>query len=141
MPKIHIQENGLIGYGTNGSSEEVDEANNDYLAILAEEQLQINKSKLRKEKYINIIQNIPGQEQWFKPLVQVLIGVAGCVVFTSFYTLIPVHNLLKYPYFWYELPLQVLIALWPNWAAMVILRCSYYMNVTFIRTTKNKSII
>ena len=111
MPKIHIQENGLSGYGTNGSSEEVVEADNDYLAILTEEQLQINKSKLRKEKYINIIQNVPDQEQWLKPLAQVLIGVVGCVVFNSFYTLIPAHNLLKYPYFWYELPLQVLIAL------------------------------
>ena len=137
MPKIHTQGNGLIGYCTNGSSEEVDETNIEYHAILAEEQLQINKSKLRKEKYINIIQNIPDQEQWLKPLAQVLIGVLGCVIFTSFYTLIPVHDLLKYPYFWYELPLQVLIALWPNWAAMVIFRCSYYMNVAFIRTITN----
>ena len=126
MPKIHIQENGIIDFSTNGSSKEVDKPNNDYHAILAEEQLQINKSKLRNEKYINIIQNKRSHEQWFKPHAQILVGVVGCVIFTSFYTLIPVHNLFKYPYFWYELPLQIIIALLPNWAAMVIFRCSEY---------------
>jgi hypothetical protein len=42
-----------------------------------------------------------------------------------------------YPEYWYEFPLQVVFALFPSWAAMVILRCSNYMNIDSIKSIRN----
>ena len=66
----------------------------------------------------------------------VFIGICNIMLpflLTCFYTLIPVHNVFHDQQFWYELPLQGLFSLLPSLAATIIVRCSCFLNINYIK--------
>ena len=66
----------------------------------------------------------------------VFIGLCNILLpflLTCFYTLIPVHNIFRDHQFWYELPLQGLFSLLPSLAATIIVRCSCFLNINYIK--------
>jgi hypothetical protein len=81
--------------------------------------------------------NISINKTWFKAIAHTFGGIAGCVILDCFLTLYPAHNVFHYPEYWYEFPLQLAVALLPSWAAMVLLRCSNYMNIDSIKNIFN----
>ena len=56
---------------------------------------------------------------------------------TCVWTLIPVHNLFEQPRFWFEYPLQMTVSLIPLFAAYVSLNCSHWMNIDYIKKSRN----
>ena len=70
-------------------------------------------------------------------LCYIVATVAVPVASTFVYTLIPAHNVIQFPEYWYELPLQGIIGLGPIWCSYIIYLCSSYMNVRCIRTKSN----
>ena len=94
------------------------------------------KSEERKLFFANILSNTETPGSLVVYLLQGLGAISGCVIITSIYTLIPVHNLFEHPHYWYKFPLQIIVALYPSWALMVIFRCSNYMNIKYIRNVR-----
>ena len=97
----------------------------------------ISKSEERKIFFTNILSNTQKVNSGELYLIQGIGAIVGCVVITSIYTLIPVHNLFENPKYWYEFPMAIIVALYPNWALMVIFRCSNYMNITYIKNLRS----
>ena len=97
----------------------------------------ISRQEKRKKLFENILFNRPIGIQPMNHIVYIILGVIVPVVSSMCYTLIPVHNLFETPTYWYEFPLQILGALMPNWAGMVIFKCSFYMDVIYIRDKKH----
>ena len=101
-----------------------------------ERELQTLNCEKRNKLFREILWNIPFDAEWIKCLGYLFVGILGSFASTGIYSLIPLHNLFENPQYWYEFPLQVIFALFSNWAAMVILRCKYYMNTNYIYTYK-----
>ena len=83
-----------------------DGPDSDELAIDNERRQHIKKSKHRSEVFENILQN---NFNLHEPQKYILSGIAGILlpmVVTSIYTLVPVHNLILFPEYWYEWLLQ-----------------------------------
>ena len=65
-------------------------------------------------------------------------GSIVCVLLsTLFITLVPVHNLIKDPNYWFELPLQATFAVIPFVAANTLIRSASYTNMESIKTHRN----
>lgn len=71
------------------------------------------------------------------PLLYGIASIVGPVASTIVYTLIPCHNVISFPEYWYELPLQGAFSLGPIWCCYIIYLCSSYMNIRYIRTMQN----
>ena len=97
----------------------------------------ICRQEKRTKLFENILFNRPIGIQPMNHIVYIIFGVIVPVVSSMCYTLIPVHNLFKNPTYWYEFPLQILGALMLNWAGMVLFKCSFYMDVIYIRDKKH----
>ena len=63
--------------------------------------------------------------------------IVGPVTSTFLYTLVPIHNVLQFPEYWFELPLQAMFGLGPIWCFYIIYLCSSYMNVRCIKTIRH----
>ena len=59
------------------------------------------------------------------------------VAVTSIYTLIPIHNMLAEPQYWWETLLQVTAGFTSISCAYTLLNCSYWTNISFLRTMRN----
>ena len=65
-------------------------------------------------------------------------GSIICVLLSTFFiTLIPIHNLIKNPNYWFELPLQAIFAVIPFVAANTLIRSASYTNMESIKTHRN----
>ena len=102
-----------------------------------EKEQQIVNANRRKETFKNVLSNAPSEDGWLRSFIYGFILIPGPYLSTCFYTLIPVHNVFTNPQNWYEFPMQVFVGLLPPWAAMVIFRCSYYMNIKYIKNLYN----
>ena len=122
------EENGSLSNGTNRVY--------DSSGLEMERKQQTLKSEERKLFFTNILSNKEKVDKGIFYLLQGIGTIIGCVAITGIYTLIPVHNLFEHPEYWYEFPMQIIVALYPNWAAMVIFRCSNYMNITYIKNVR-----
>ena len=97
----------------------------------------ISRQEKRMKLFENILFNRPIGVQPMNHIVYIILGVIVPVVSSMCYTLIPVHNLFDTPTYWYEFPLQILGAVILNWAGMVLFKCSFYMDVIYIRDKKH----
>ena len=97
----------------------------------------ISRQEKRMKLFENILFNRPIGIQPRNHIFYIILGVIVPVVSSMCYTLIPVHNLFETPTYWYEFPLQILGAVILNWAGMVVFKCSFYMDVIYIRDKKH----
>ena len=86
-------------------------------------------SKERNDIFHNIIRNISSGKKSKKHILIGFMGVFGSLLSTCFYTMIPVHDIIQNQHYWYEFPTQLFFGLLPNWVAMILFRCKYYMNI------------
>ena len=97
----------------------------------------ISRQEKRRKLFESILFNRSICIQPINHIVYVIFGVLVPVLSSTVYTLIPVHNLFESPTHWYEFPLQVLGALVPSWVGMILFKCSFYMDVKYIRDMKH----
>ena len=57
------------------------------------------------------------------------------------FTLIPAHNVIINPEFWYEFPMIILIVFMPLVVAYIIVNCSFWMNIRYIRNIRHFVVI
>ena len=91
-------------------------------AINNEREEHIRKAKQRSEVFENILRNSYKLQD---PIKHVLSGIAGillAMIAASVYTLVPVHNLIEQPEYWYEWLLQF---------------CLSFLRHSFIKTRLN----
>ena len=97
-----------------------------------------NQSNQQQIKFLSILSNSCMQE---KISMKYAFYALGSIVFvflsTFFVTLIPVHDVIKYPNYWYEMPLQASFALIPCVAGNVLFRTAFYVNMESIKTHRN----
>ena len=106
-------------------------------AIELEKAIHELRSERRFEVFSHILYNTAcynPRSTFCKLFLHGVCSVFGSVLLTCFYTLIPVHNLFINSHYWYELPLQGLFALLPMLSATIIIRCSNFMNIEYIKT-------
>ena len=95
------------------------------------------KAGERYQSYQDILFNkSSGGIQWFV----VMYGISGiilAVLFTSIIILIPVHNILEQPQYWYESMFTGNFSLALYFTAYILLNCSYWINIDYIKTLKH----
>ena len=100
-----------------------------------EKLLHLQKSEERFQVFQNILRDeSPKYGFEFQTLIHGLLFILASAGSTIVYTFIPVHNIILFPEYWFELPLQIMFTLLPLWSMYIIFRCSYYMNIHFIKT-------
>ena len=71
-----------------------------------------------------------------KFLLYCIIGILIPFSYLCYLTLIPVHDLLRYPEYWYEQFLTP-VGIIPTFAACILINCSFLMNIKRIKNLKN----
>ena len=103
--------------------------------IESEKQLHLQISEERYRLFQNILHDeSPKYGFKFQTLMHGFLFILASAASTILYTFIPVHNIILFPEYWFELPLQIMFTLLPLWSMYIIFRCSYYMNINFIKT-------
>ena len=122
------------------SSDEVTNHNHDHndssRAIELEMVKHEIKADIRLKTFEDILSNSPNQISVPKYLLYGVISVVITWISISPFSLIPVHNIILYPNYWYEFPLQM-CGYGPLLAAFIILHCSYWMNIDYIKKTRH----
>ena len=105
----------------------------------ASEDIEIQREKAvaqsirRKETFISILSNTPSDES--NSLKYMIYGLGSIVVAflpSLVITLVPSHNVILSPQYWYEFLLQFGFAILPCFAGNMLLRSSYYMNMKYM---------
>ena len=89
------------------------------------------------ETFKDILCNNP--LEW-KPLQLALTGFGGIIatmISISLYTLMPAHNVIENPQYWYEAPLKWVLTFHPIQVLMWIYLCSFYTNTSYIKTYRH----
>ena len=90
------------------------------------------KSEQRIKLFNDILSNSPTQNSWIRYVLYGLSSLVITLLATSQFTMIPAHNIIHYPEYWYEFPLQSLVFGFIL-AAFILFQCSYWMNIRYIR--------
>jgi len=98
----------------------------------------------RNKIYSDILLNKSIQQVPYRYVCYGWSGVILSIVLTSIVTVIPVHNLLDdrrdMSNYWWENFIQTITGFMSSCCAYMLLNCSYWTNIDFIRTLKNFSI-
>ena len=95
------------------------------------------QAEQRTEVFEDIIYNMSPDYKSPKYILFSIIGILPALSSKWVYTLIPTHNVIQSPQYWYELPPQLMFGFLPIWATYSIFSCSYFMNIKCIRTPRN----
>ena len=90
----------------------------------------------RKEVFEAILNNEHCDSSSFRYILSGLGGMIGSVMSTVLYTMPPVHNVLANPEYWYESAIQLSFSVLSMYAAHIMFRCSYYMNIDLIKNKR-----
>ena len=99
-----------------------------------------SESKFRSQLFNDILNNYPNGPENKESLKYILCGVGTIgVAFlsTCFQTLIPQHNVIENPVYWYELLLVGVPTLVVLLSSYFIYTCSHWMNISFIKSVRN----
>ena len=104
-------------------------------------QMEKDANKLQSERRNIVFENIIYEDSpSYKSPKYIVYGVLGIIPALSlkwFYTLIPVHNLILKPQYWYELPIQLTFGFLPIMSAYSMYSCSYFMNIKYIKSARH----
>ena len=110
-------------------------------SIQVEKEDHIAQSERRYETFRNILFNQSTDKVSPKYVLFAVIGILPALASKWIYTLIPVHNVIQDPYYWYELPLQLMFGYLLIWVTYSSFACSYFMNIKFIRKFHHMSML
>ena len=107
-----------------------------------ENSIQIEKCKKRHEIFENLITGNPSRETVsFKYGLYCILDFVLTLLATSVVVIIPMHNLILNPEYWYELVAQFLSGILPIGIARFIYDCSAWMNIDYIFTIRHYLIL
>ena len=91
----------------------------------------------RRKRFQSILNNTShGYDAPLKYVFYMFGSIIIIIMSTFVYTLIPAHNLIVYPNFWYEVPFQLGFSYLPFDIANAILRISLYSNIESIKSNR-----
>ena len=91
-------------------------------------------SEERTRVFEDILDNTPSRHVSLKYIFKVFYGLIVLLISITVYTLVPVHNVVLHPQYWYELPIQVTFSFIPTFAAYHVYRCYYGFNISKVKT-------
>ena len=104
-----------------------------------------NKQLLRAEKRIDIFRSILDNTcaDFGSPkyIFTTFLTTLGCIMGTCLYMIIPMHNLIQTPKYWYEFPIPYTITFVPLYSAHIMYDFSFCMNIDVIETFGTFSIM
>lgn len=106
--------------------------NTDVIASLELEKSQHEwEANLRKKVFHKILSNEVVELSFSRFILRTLGIIVVSIVPTFTYTLIPLHNVVLYPYYWYET--LYIFGMWSIWVAILNIYLSgYYLNIRYI---------
>ena len=131
---IEVEDNHL-----KGNKSDFDDGFDEVSSILEIEQERIKQVQLfdqRMESFKDIVMNNSRTAVSFKSILYGLGSVVLPLIFVCFLTLIPVHNAILYPQYWYEGVLAGPIINTLLIPAYIVFNCSFWMNNAQIRKIK-----
>ena len=78
-----------------------------------EKEIHILQSQIRMETFKDILCNNPLQRKSWQYVLTAFGGIIATMISTSLYTLIPAHNVIENPQYWYEATLQWIVTFHP----------------------------
>ena len=92
------------------------------------------RSEDRKNVFLRILSNSASNDvQSLRYIIYSMGSIVGSMIPILVYTLIPVHNVILDPYYWFEFPLQTAISLVPCYVGVILFKSSYYINMNCLR--------
>ena len=92
--------------------------------------------RIRKKVFQSIILNRPDQSPWLKDLLHTLTITFVAFLFTIPLSIVPAHDLVKNPEFWYELIYHGMLSTTLGFIFQCV-RASYFLNISHIRRIRN----
>jgi hypothetical protein len=89
------------------------------------------------ETFKDILCNKPLEWKYWQLALTGFGGIIATSLSTSLYTLIPAHNVIKNPQYWYEAPLKWVLTFHPIQELKWMYLCSFYTNTRFIKTYRH----
>ena len=132
MTKISIIENTIVDEAKCGSPINVD--------ILQEKHRSESRYNNRINHHKSFLENTHLNSNTLPYLVYGLLGIVTSFLATSIYILIPVHDVIRNPDYWYEIMLQTSVIL-VVMGIFFVVNCSEWMNIDRIKTIKNVVIV
>jgi hypothetical protein len=132
---INVLDAGLINQA---SPNDIETQEEDPIAKEMEEKK--DKADKRNEFYKNILYNVEEEDR--VPFYVAFYGLAGPlfgILLTCFLGLIPAHNVITHPEYFYEEMIYKFCSM-PVWASQFILSCIYWMNIKCIKTFRHFAI-
>ena len=99
------------------------------------------QSEERYEIFKDILNNQSREIVSPKYLLYAFLGILPALASKWVYTLIPVHNAVLNPNYWYELPLQLIFGYLIVWTTYGMYACSYFMNIRYIKKIRHVGIL
>ena len=87
------------------------------------------RMNVRDQLFRKILSNELVELDWTKQFFYMIATIVICGVAPFPLTLIPVHDVIRYPGYWYEYPLQALI--WTLWVGIIYIRYIHLGNRSF----------
>ena len=106
-------------------------------ALQVEKEAHTKQSQERIVTFENILCNNSLDCETWKPVMTGMFGIFGAILSTAIYTLIPVHNVIENPQYWYEGIFQAVFVFYPIYSLNSMYRCSIYTNIKYIRTYRH----
>ena len=82
-------------------------------ALQVEKEAHTKQSQERIVTFENILCNNSLDCETWKPVMTGMFGIFGAILSTAIYTLIPVHNVIENPQYWYEGIFQAVFVFYP----------------------------
>ena len=102
-------------------------------ALQDEKNKHIIQSEKRSEIFRTILDNSCSNFNSPKYIFTCFCTIIGTVAMTFFYTLIPIHNVIQSPEYWYEYPMQVTMAFLPLYACHILYDLVLFMDIESVK--------
>ena len=137
MTRVYTISNGVtVSYPDGSQANEINAGDTARREIESENESQELASKIRLEVFQEILRNLSSEYESLKYIVPGFYGMLLTIISLSIYALIPVHNVITHPYYWYELPIQSSLSFIPIWTVFNVYRCHYCMNIPSINCSR-----
>ena len=110
-------------------------------ALQIEKEDHVFQSEKRFDTFSNILFNNSIDKVSPKYALYAFLGILPALSSKWIYTLIPVHNVVEDPSYWYELPFQLMFGYLLIWVTYGTFASSYFMNIVYIRKLRHIAIL
>ena len=104
--------------------------------IEQEKRLKEVENSKRYQEYLDIMLNKPDDNWHYWEVSYTLTSIILSNVLCAIITLIPMHNTIVQPFYWWETVLQATFGFFSSCAAYMLLNCGYWMNTDKLKTWK-----